>query len=126
MFALGFVGIVLTFALDNACDACEDVHNINDSIECVMLTCMIIASVLVYCGIYRLDVNPSPISFLDNLLLLICFPSFFLLTILNIISGFENKGLNSSVATNILIVSTYCIQASYLHLEIELLRPFCQ
>ena len=85
--------------------ACHDVLWINDCIEYVMLISMIIASVLVYKGIYQLDVNPRPISFLDNLLLLICFPSFLLFCILNVISGIYVGELNSSVFTNILIVS---------------------
>ena len=87
------------------CSACHDVLWINDCIEYVMLISMIIASVLVYKGIYQLDVNPRPISFLDNLLLLICFPSFLLFCILNVISGIYVGELNSSVFTNILIVS---------------------
>ena len=112
MLSLGLIGTALTFILDDACHndeasskACNDVLWINDSIEYVMLTSMIIASVLVYKGIFKLDVNPNPISFLDNLLLLICLPAFLLFCILNVISGSQESMLKSSVPTNILIVS---------------------
>lgn len=109
MLSLGLIGTALTFILDDACHidekACTDVLWINDIIEYVMLTSMIIASLLVYKGIFKLDVNPSPISFLDNLLLLICLPAFLLFCILNVISGSQESMLKSSVPTNILIVS---------------------
>ena len=112
MLSLGLIGTALTFILENACQsvhhdtkACIDVLWINDSIEYVIITSMIIASLLVYKGIFKLDVNPNPISFLDNLLLLICLPAFLLLCILNVISGSQKHMLNSGVLTNILIVS---------------------
>ena len=112
MLSLGLIGTALTFILDDACHsvqddtkACTDVLWINDSIEYVLITSMIIASLLVYKGIFKLDVNPNPISFLDNLLLLICLPAFLLLCILNVISGSQKHMLNSGVLTNILIVS---------------------
>ena len=112
MLSLGLIGTALTFILDDACHsvstsskACKDVLWINDVIEYVMLTSMIIASIFVYKGIFKLDVNPNPISFLDNLLLLICFPAFLLFCILNVISGSQEQMLSSSVPTNILIVS---------------------
>ena len=111
MLSLGLIGTALTFILDDACHsvqdtkACIDVLWINDSIEYVLITSMIIASLLVYKGIFKLDVNPNPISFLDNLLLLICLPAFLLLCILNVISGSQKHMLNSGVLTNILIVS---------------------
>ena len=38
----------------------------------------------VYYKIAHLDINPNPISFLDDMLLFVCLPSFFLYGILNL------------------------------------------
>lgn len=48
-------------------------------IECIILSVMIIATIWTYINIVKLDINPHSISFLDDLLLLICIPSYFLL-----------------------------------------------
>ena len=82
----------------------------DDSFESVMLLIMIIASIWAYYSIYKLDINPNPISFLDDLLLIICIPSFFLYGTLNIISGFDGSFLESTVSTNVLMVSRVNVQ----------------
>ena len=82
----------------------------DDSFESVMLLIMIIASIWAYYSIYKLDINPNPISFLDDLLLIICIPSFFLYGTLNIISGFDGSFLESTVSTNVLMVSKINVQ----------------
>ena len=63
-----------------------------------------------YRSIYQLEVNPSPISLLDDLLLIICQPAFFMIGIFNIIVGIgqwgkeDLEGLEVSVFTNIVMV----------------------
>jgi hypothetical protein len=51
-------------------------------------------------------VNPNPISFLDDMLLFICLPSFFLYGIFNMIAaiGYETTELRGSFGTNLLMV----------------------
>ena len=80
---------------------------VNDCFESIMLCAMILASLWAYYGVYKLDINPNPISFLDDLLLIICIPSFFLLGLLNIISGAGGQWLGSSIPTNIFMVSFF-------------------
>ena len=116
---LTFIGLILYFILPGGYDYSNDppTYNygkivVNDSFECVMLVAMIVASVWAYYSIYKLDINPNPISFLDDLLLIICMPSFFLYGTLNIISGVGGNYLESSVPTNIFMVGTILISFS--------------
>ena len=51
------------------------------------LLVMIAATIWVYYCISKLDVNPNPISFLDDMLLLICLPSIFLYCGLNLVAA---------------------------------------
>ena len=93
MLALGLIGIILYFVLSASCSgetitgSCETSLIVNDTIESIMLATMIVASAKAYYSIGNLDVNPNPISFLDDLLLLVCLPSFLIYSILNLISG---------------------------------------
>lgn len=83
LFILCFTGIIAFSVIDQ--------DTVNDGIESAMLCIMIMASIWVYVGIYQLDVNPNPISFLDDLLLFVCLPSFFLYGILSVIAGFDSS-----------------------------------
>ena len=67
------------------------------------------ATIWSYYSIAKLDINPNPISFLDDLLLLICIPSYFLYGLLNIISGVDGDDLESSVSTNMFMVGFFQI-----------------
>ena len=51
---------------------------------------MTIASITLYVKIVCLDVNPNPISQLDDMLLIICLPSFFLFSTLQFIVVFSS------------------------------------
>ena len=88
----------------NCGDDCAEARITNDSIESLILASMVFASLWVYYSIYKLDVNPNPISFLDDLLLIICLPSFFIFGLLNCVSGVGGKDLESTVPTNIFMV----------------------
>ena len=85
--ALGLIGIIIYSVLANECsgvsisETCRNSLIVNDTIECIILASMVMASVKVYHSIGQLDVNPNPISFLDDLLLVICLPSFFIYNI---------------------------------------------
>ena len=75
-----------------------------------MLVSMTVASIWVYYCMTKLDVNPSPISKLDDMLLFLCIPFFLLYCIMNLVAAFDQKSddhipdLSSSIATNMLMV----------------------
>jgi len=78
-----------------------DPSAINDAIEGILMLIMIIAALYVYRRVARLDINPNPISFLDDLLLIICLPAFFIycgLTIVAAIDGSEKGGWQASLS----------------------------
>ena len=66
----------------------------------------------VYWQVSRLDVNPNPISFLDDLLLIICLPAFFVYSGLTIIASIDNweqddkRELRGSLFTHLWVVRT--------------------
>ena len=52
--------------------------------ECLIFSIIIAASIGLYSNIVKLDVNPQAISLLDDMLLIVCLPSFFLFGILQL------------------------------------------
>ena len=67
MMILAVTGLSLYFILDGSYR-----KFVNDGVEIVMLLTMIIATIWSYYSFKKLDINPHPISLLDDLLLLIC------------------------------------------------------
>ena len=98
---VAFIGIILFIVLQ--ADP-ETSIIVNDVFETIMLAGMIGATIWSYYSIAKLDINPNPISFLDDLLLIICIPSYFIYGLLNIISGVSGDDLTSSVSTNMFMV----------------------
>ena len=117
MFVLAVVGVVVYLSLSSHCEKVteEDIEYcrvalwVNDAIESIILVAMTAATVWVYYCITHLDVNPSPISFLDDLLLFICVPFFLLYCTLNLVAACMTESevniLVSSIPTNIVTVS---------------------
>ena len=93
---MGFIGTILYYVLSESCSGekiegpCKNSLIVNDTIESIMLATMIVASAMAYYNIGHLDVNPHPVSFLDDFLLLVCLPSFLIYSTLNLISGTYN------------------------------------
>ncbi len=60
----------------------------------------------VYIKIAHLDINPHPINFLDDLLLFICIPSFFMYCLFSAmpVMADENTGFAGNIVTNTLLV----------------------
>ena len=81
MVCVSVIGLILFFVLDKDYAKC-----VNEIVESLMLLIMVIASLWFYCRLSELDVNPHPVSFLDDLLLLICLPAFFTFCVLSIVS----------------------------------------
>ena len=97
MVCVAIIGLILFFNLDE-----NHAKYVNEVVESLMLLSMIAASLWFYFSLYSLDVNPHPISFLDDLLLLICLPAFFTFCVLNAISGIG--GEMWFIPTNVLSV----------------------
>ena len=107
---LAIVGMIIFMTLDNNDEALKTTLYVDDTIETLMLVIMLAAAIWVYRSIFLLDVNPSPISFLDDLLLIICQPAFLLIGFFNMIVAVGtwgepgSEGLEVSFFTNIFMV----------------------
>lgn len=66
---------------------------------------MTISAVIAYRKIMRLDVNYHPVSLLDDLLLFICIPAFFLNAIFSIVPAVQKEN-GLSIANIVLQVSS--------------------
>ena len=94
---------------------CTNALITNDVIESTMLLSMTVASIWVYYYMTKLDVNPSPISKLDDMLLFLCIPFFLLYCIMNLVAAFGQESkkdipdLSSNTVTNIFMVSVAII-----------------
>ena len=112
---LAIVGVIIFMTLDSNEDNLKTTLYVDDTIETLMLIIMLVASVWVYRNIFLLDVNPSPISFLDDLLLIICQPAFLLIGIFNMVVAIglwgekDKEGLEVSFFTNIFMVILYLL-----------------
>ena len=82
------------------------------AVESTIFLVMIIACVTLYIKIVCLDVNPNPISQLDDMLLIVCLPSFFLFSILQFVAALRDcdSPWCKAKALDILKVCFYLIQ----------------
>ena len=94
-FVLALVGMMVFVMFSSVCNdskgyqACYEGPILNNSIEIVLLTTMLITTIMVYYSFSLLDVNNYSVSFLDNSLLLICLPAYLLYGIFNAIADAE-------------------------------------
>jgi hypothetical protein len=82
LFGVVLVVLVIVFSLiviinEGNCDPSFTV-SLGHALKIAVLIILIIASIIAYYTIAQFDVNPDPISFLDDILLFLCFPSFLL------------------------------------------------
>ena len=78
LFAISLALLIIHFVLKNSCEE-ENVSNLIASVtEWTLYTTMLLVTIWAYIKIAKLEINPHPISLLDDLLLLICIPSFVL------------------------------------------------
>ena len=77
--------------------------------EAALTTLMGVLCLLAYYKLARLDINIHPISFLDDLLLFICMPAFFLYGILILVPAlfpaYEDQPTAADVMVPIVLVS---------------------
>ncbi|TRY73189.1 hypothetical protein TCAL_00941, partial [Tigriopus californicus] len=112
-FIITLIGLILFFILIGStdCDLVSVGITINDSVESVLLAFLIIATVWAYWRMGHLDVNPNAVSFLDDLLLVICIPSFFLYFMVSLLPIFEGSNTSyGTLLTNVFMIIQVCIQ----------------
>ncbi|KDR08357.1 Otopetrin-3 [Zootermopsis nevadensis] len=86
---------------------------VNAISELILLLLMTVAVILAYRKLTQLDINNHPISLLDDLLLFICIPAFFLYGIFSIIPAMiKNNGL--SIAVTLLQVIQVLLQTPFI------------
>ncbi|XP_023718681.1 proton channel OtopLc isoform X2 [Cryptotermes secundus] len=86
---------------------------VNAISELILLLLMTVAVILAYRKLTQLDVNSHPISLLDDLLLFICIPAFFLYGIFCIVPAIlKNNGL--SIAITLLQVIQVLLQTPFI------------
>ena len=79
---------------------------VNAFSELILLLLMTVTVILAYRKLTQLDINQHPISLLDDLLLFICIPAFFLYAIFSVVPAVLTNNPLSIVIT-ILQVSHY-------------------
>lgn len=81
--------------------------------ECVAIFLLIIATVCAYARTTRLDFNPNPVSKMDDLLLLIPIPAFFMECIFTLVARLE-KGAILPICISIFRVIQVLIQTPFI------------
>ena len=86
LLVITIVCVIVHLVWQKSCDQVfvDSALTLSYLIECIILFLMIIATIMGYLKIVKLDVNPHSVSFLDDLFLLICIPSYFLLFLFSI------------------------------------------
>ena len=90
LLVLTVLGCIIVVVIMDDCNMDEYILA-TIAVECTIFLIMIIASIALYTKIVILDVNPHPISQLDDMLLIICLPSFFMFGILQFIVALNNR-----------------------------------
>uniref|UniRef100_A0A182N027 Otopetrin n=1 Tax=Anopheles dirus TaxID=7168 RepID=A0A182N027_9DIPT len=86
--------VIILFHIASRDDDYRDTGILLDGIfEVTVLGIMILATIAAYYQTSRLDINPHPISRLDDVLLFIAVPAFFSETLFSMIPAFENSSI---------------------------------
>ncbi|XP_058127051.1 proton channel OtopLc-like [Anopheles ziemanni] len=86
--------VIILFHIASRDDDYRDTGILLDGIfEVTVLGIMILATVAAYFQTSKLDINPHPISRLDDVLLFIAIPAFFSETLFSMIPAFENSSI---------------------------------
>ncbi|XP_050067073.1 proton channel OtopLc-like [Anopheles maculipalpis] len=86
--------VIILFHIASRDDDYRDTGILLDGIfEVTVLGIMIFATIAAYYQTSRLDINPHPISRLDDVLLFIAIPAFFSETLFSMIPAFENSSI---------------------------------
>ncbi|XP_058063545.1 proton channel OtopLc-like [Anopheles bellator] len=94
LLVVATIVVIILFHIASRDDAYRDTGILLDGIfEVTVLGIMILATVAAYYQTSRLDINPHPISRLDDVLLFIAIPAFFSETLFSMIPAFENGSI---------------------------------
>ena len=102
LLVLTVIGCIIVMVIMDDCNYKTAIH-ITLIYEVNLFTLLILASLQLYYKIVKFDVNLNPISFLDDMLLIVCLPSFFLFGVIQLgaavmsVNGKVNK-LSSSMS----------------------------
>ena len=83
---------------------------VGNIMKITVLTILIITTIVAYYIISQFDVNPQPISFLDDMLLFMCLPFFFAYFLIHLISCVVGTFDTDTLAVNILTLIQVLIQ----------------
>jgi len=110
--AVAIIGIAIFFILSASddCDTKDMGDKVNHGFEIIMLLIMIVVTLWVYAKLSLLDVNPHPISFLDDLLLFICVPCFFFYAIVHMAPIVKMDDNVADMLSDILMVTQMILQ----------------
>ena len=103
LLVLTVIGCIIVMVIMDDCNYKTVIH-ITLIYEVLLFTLLILASLQLYYKIVKFDVNLNPISFLDDMLLIVCLPSFFLFGVIQLgaavmsVNGKVNK-LSSSMSS---------------------------
>ncbi|XP_071452896.1 proton channel OtopLc-like [Hetaerina americana] len=107
------VSIILFFVAMADKEYVETGLVVNSITELTLLVVMTLTSGIAYHQISRLDINHHPVSFLDDLLLFLCIPAFFLYAIFSIVPAVE-KTSYLSITNTILQVIQVLLQTPFI------------
>ncbi|XP_035781990.1 proton channel OtopLc-like [Anopheles albimanus] len=94
LLVVATIVVIILFHIASRDDDYRDTGILLDGIfEVTVLGIMILATVAAYYQTARLDINPHPISRLDDVLLFIAIPAFFSETLFSMIPAFENGSI---------------------------------
>ena len=83
LLVLTVIGCIIVMVIMDDCNYKTVIH-ITLIYEVNLFTLLILASLQLYYKIVKFDVNLNPISFLDDMLLIVCLPSFFLFGVIQL------------------------------------------
>ncbi|XP_038213292.1 proton channel OtopLc-like [Zerene cesonia] len=101
------VGIlILGFVLGNVGDSNfrETGYAINNWSMLTMHTLLLIACVIAYNQMRKLDINEHPISLLDDILLFVCLPAFFMETVLSMVATINILNIVRSIDFMVMVI----------------------
>lgn len=76
---------------------------LNDCLKLSLHSVMLLAAVFAFNQLRKLDINEHPISLLDDVLLFICLPAFFLETVLSMIATVNIVNIIKSIDVIVMV-----------------------
>ncbi|GLH13980.1 Proton channel OtopLc, partial [Gryllus bimaculatus] len=111
---VGSVVSIILFFIVMTNKTYEDIGlTVNTASELILLVLMTFSVIFAYRQMTRLDINKHPISLLDDLLLFICIPAFFLYAIFSIVPAVQRSNF-LSLTTILLQVVQVLIQTPFI------------